>query len=268
MAADVKALFDSGNLAGAIEALTQEVKAQPNDAVRRTFLFELLAFSGQLDRATKQLEVIAHQDFENEMAAQVYINLLHAEGLRRRLYSEGLKPEFLLDPPPYVDLHLQAIKCLRENKPGEAQALLDQSEDARGMASGRFGDQAFEEFRDCDDTLAPFLELMLVRDYIWLPIEQVTELEISRPEHPRDLLWTPVRVGLTNGTQRRAYMPTRYANSHQHGDDLIKLGRSTDWESSAGGPVTGVGQRQFLVGDEALAMLELPLTTFGNPASQ
>ena len=109
----VKELFDSGNLDGAIEALTKEVKANPNDAVRRTFFFELLSFSGQLDRAAKQLEVIAHQDFENEMAAQVYINLLHAEGLRARLYSEGLRARVLARSPPYVHLHLEAIKCLR-----------------------------------------------------------------------------------------------------------------------------------------------------------
>ena len=163
------------------------------------------------------------------MAAQVYINLLHAEGLRRKLYAEGLKPEFLLDPPPYVQLHLQAIDRLRENKPLEAQALLDQSEEQRPDSSGKIGESAFEEFRDCDDVLAPVLELMLIRDYIWLPIEQVTELEISQARRPRDLLWTPVRVGLIDGTQRRAYMPARYVDSHQNADELIKLGRATDW---------------------------------------
>jgi type VI secretion system protein ImpE len=268
MAADVKQLFDSGNLSGAIEALTSEVKAHPNDAARRAFLFELLAFSGQLDRAAKQLEVIGHQDIENEMAAQVYINLLHAEGLRRRVFAEGLKPEFLLDPPAYAALHIEALGCLRDNNAQRARELLDESEAARPLVRGRMGDTAFEEFRDCDDTLAPFLELMLIRDYIWLPIEQVTELEISPPERPRDLLWAPVRVGLTNGSQRRAYMPTRYVNSHQHADELVKLGRVTDWTSAGGGPVTGVGQRLFLAGDEAVAMLELATVTFDNASSE
>ena len=262
MAADVKQLFDSGQLAAAIAAQTEEVKAHPADAARRAFLFELLAFTGQLDRATKQLEALAHQDIEAELAAQVYVNLLHAEGLRQKLYSAGLKPEFLLDPPAYVQLHLQAIDRLRENKPREAQALLDQSEDQRPDSSGKIGDLSFDEFRDCDDVLAPVLELMLIRDYIWLPIEQVTELEISRPERPRDLLWTPVRVGLVDGTQRRAYMPARYVDSYRHEDDLIKLARATDWIAADGGPVTGVGMRQFLAGDDACAMLELEDVTF------
>jgi len=126
----------------------------------------------------------------------------------------------------------------------------------------QIGEQAFDEFRDCDDVLAPVLELMLIRDYIWLPIEQVTELEISRPERPRDLLWTPVRVGLVDGTQRRAYMPARYVDSYRHEDDLIKLARATDWIATDGGPVTGVGMRQFLAGDEACAMLELEDVAF------
>ena len=262
MPADVKQLFDSGQLAAAIAAQTEEVKAHPADAARRAFLFELLAFTGQLERAAKQLEALAHQDIEAEMAAQVYINLLHAEGLRRKLYTGGLKPEFLLDPPAYIQLHLQAIDRLREKKPREAQALLDQSEDERRESSGKIGENPFEEFRDCDDVLAPVLELMLIRDYIWLPIEQVTELEISRPERPRDLLWTPVRVGLVDGTQRRAYMPARYVDSHQVDDELVKLGRATDWIGTEGGPVTGVGMRQFLAGDEACAMLELEDVAF------
>jgi type VI secretion system protein ImpE len=261
MATDVKQLFDSGNLAGAIDALTQDLKAHPADAARRTFLFELLSFAGQWDRAAKQLDVIAHQNVESELGAQVYQNLLHAEGLRARVFTQGLKPEFLLDPPAYVELHLAALNCLRENRPGDAESLLDQSLEARPTLRGQIGEEPFEEFFDCDDVLAPVLELMLIRDYIWLPLEQVQELEISRPERPRDLLWAPVRVVLTDGTQRRAYMPTRYFGSHEHPDDQVKLGRMTDWRASEGGPVQGVGQRQFLAGENAFAALELPNVT-------
>jgi type VI secretion system protein ImpE len=259
-----KQLFDSGDLSGAIEALTQEVKTNPGDAARRTFLFELLAFAGELDRANKQLDVISHQDAQSEWATQVYVNILHAERSRARLFSEGLKPEFLLDPVDYIHLHLQAINCLRENRLGEARSLLDQSEEARPALGGQINGQSFDEFRDCDDLLAPVLELILIRDYIWLPIEQVRELEISRPERPRDLLWIPVRVVLIDGTQRRAYMPTLYCGSHKHPDDLVKLGRMTDWKTSANGPVLGVGLRQFLVGDDARAVLELPPVKFAS----
>ncbi|HEX3727818.1 MAG TPA: type VI secretion system accessory protein TagJ [Pirellulales bacterium] len=262
---NVKQLFDSGNLPGAIDALTEEVKAHPADPARRTLLFELLAFAGQFDRAAKQLDVISHQNVEAEWATQVYANILHAEQTRARVFSAGLKPEFFLDPPDYIHLHLDAINRLREGQGDEARALLDRAEEARPAHGGTAGDKPFEDFRDCDDVLAPFLELILIRDYIWLPLEQVRQLEISRPERPRDLLWAPVRVVLADDTSRRAYMPCLYCGSHAHGDNQVKLGRMTDWKSGPDGIVSGAGLREFLVGDDVCAMLELPTITFGAP---
>ncbi len=256
-----KELFAAGDLKAAIAAATQQVKSQPNDAGWRTFLFELLAFSGELDRAGKQLEVVAHQDMQNELAAQVYLNLLHAEGLRQKVFSAGQKPEFLLDPPAWVHLQLDAVNRLREQKPAEAEALLHQAAEGRADVTGEWNGKSFADFRDCDDILAPVLELMLIRDYIWLPLEQVRELEVAKPERPRDLIWTPVRVTLADGSQRRAYMPARYPRSEQNADDAIKLGRATDWQSVSDNLVLGAGQREFFVGDESVPMLQLETIT-------
>lgn len=251
-----KELFDQGDLKGAIAAVTQEVKAHPAEPQRRTLLFELLCFSGDLERADRQLDVIGHQDAMAEPAVQVYRNILHAEQLRRRLYTESLRPELLLDPPAFVQLHLDAIGRLREQRFGDASALLEQSEAMRPALHGRLDDQAFEEFRDCDDVLAPFLELIMLRDYVWLPFAQIRELEISVPERPRDLLWNPVRVVLSTGVQHRGYVPVLYNGSHQHPDDQVKLGRLTDWSTSEGGPTLGIGQRMFLAGEEGHSFLD------------
>jgi type VI secretion system protein ImpE len=49
-------LFKTGMLSDAIAAQVQEVKSHPADHGRRLFLFELLAFAGDLDRARKQIE--------------------------------------------------------------------------------------------------------------------------------------------------------------------------------------------------------------------
>ncbi len=253
---NAKQLFDAGNLSAAIDTLTAEVKAAPNDAPQRTFLFELLCFAGELERAGRQLDVIGHLDAAAEPAAQVYRNILHAEQLRRRLYADGLKPEFLLDPPEYVHLHLDAVNRLRENRPAAAKALLDQSEDSRPALGGTIDGHVFDEFRDCDDLLAPLVELIVLRDYIWLPFEQIRELEIGAPERPRDLLWAAARIVLSDGSQHRGYIPVLYCGSHQHADNQVKLGRMTDWRSSDPGPVLGQGQRLFLAGDEDRPMLE------------
>ena len=55
-----KALFDAGELGRAVEELLREVNANPADTTRRTFLFEWLCFTGDWDRAEKQLDVIGH----------------------------------------------------------------------------------------------------------------------------------------------------------------------------------------------------------------
>ena len=55
---EAKGLLDAGNLTAAIEAATREVKAHPADVAARTFLFELLLFAGEWERALKQLDVV------------------------------------------------------------------------------------------------------------------------------------------------------------------------------------------------------------------
>ena len=55
---DAKELFDRSDLAAAIVALNDDIKRHPTDARLRTFLFELLCFAGEYERAHRQLEVL------------------------------------------------------------------------------------------------------------------------------------------------------------------------------------------------------------------
>lgn len=253
---DPKQCFEAGDLAGAIQTVTAEVKVRPTDAVARTFLFELLCFAGELDRAQRQLDAIGHQDAQAEWPAQVYSNLLHAERSRRRLFADGLRPEFLADPPPYVQLHLDAVNRLREGSAREAKELLARAEDILPTIAGKINGRACDEIRDCDDLLAPFLEVMILRDYVWLPWEQIREMETSPPERPRDLIWLPVRLVLADGSPQRGYLPLLYCGSHEHADNQVKLGRLTDWRDDDG-LVRGVGQHMLLAGEDAVALLEV-----------
>lgn len=254
---DAKQQFQAGHLAGAIEAVTAEVKSRPTDAASRAFLFELLCFAGELDRAQRQLDAIAHQDSRAEWPVQVYSNLLQAERARRRLFSEGLRPEFLGHTADYVQWHLDAVDRLREGRASEAGELLNRSHQARPVVAGTVNGRAADEICDCDDVLAPFLELLILRDYLWLPLDQLCDLEISPPERPRDLIWLPAKIVLADGSQRRGYLPTLYCGSHLHADDRVRLGRMTDWIQSGGGPIRGVGLHTLLVGEEALGLWDI-----------
>ncbi len=48
-----KEIFQAGKLADAIKTLGAEIREIPSDKQRRTFLFELLCFAGEFDRAEK-----------------------------------------------------------------------------------------------------------------------------------------------------------------------------------------------------------------------
>jgi len=262
---DANELFRAGKLSEAIQAQTELVKTQPGNQELRPFLFELLCFDGQFDRADKQLDAIGKIDVEAEMAAQVYSNILQAERNRALLFSDGLPPEFLLDIPDYVSKHLGAIKHLSEKQPAQAQALIDEASQKWPELSGTNGGTAFEGFRDCDDILAPVFEFFLIRDYVWVPFEQIKELEISPPQRPRDLLWAPCRIITVDDKQLRGYAPILYPGSHKESDEQIKLGRVTDWRSVEGGPTTGIGHRVYLVGEEDKAALEVGELIFHVP---
>ena len=67
-----KELFEAGKLAEAIQALGAELRENPTDARRRTFLFELLCFAGEYDRAEKHLDVLSQGGKDAELGALLY----------------------------------------------------------------------------------------------------------------------------------------------------------------------------------------------------
>jgi len=72
-------LFRSGHLLAPLEQLNHEVRSRPADIQRRTFLFELLRFVGDYQRAELQLEVLGQQSATAEIGVQVYHHILTAE---------------------------------------------------------------------------------------------------------------------------------------------------------------------------------------------
>src|SRR5262245_1728343 len=95
-------LYRRGDLQEGIQAQINEVKAAPGDHAKRTFLFELLAFSGDLERARKQIEVIKYDQMEMNAAVAHYRKLLDAEEARRKLFDGGIAPQFLDKAPNHV----------------------------------------------------------------------------------------------------------------------------------------------------------------------
>ena len=87
-----KELFAAGKVREAEKMLTAYLREHPSDLSQRTFLFELLCFSGDYARAEKQLAVLAAGSVESETGAIVYYAALHAEKTRHELFEKQAFP--------------------------------------------------------------------------------------------------------------------------------------------------------------------------------
>jgi len=225
-------LFQAGKLNEAVQALGAEVRDNPTDVRRRTFLFELLCFQGEYDRAEKHLHVLAGSNPEAQMGAVLYFSALHAERVRHDLF---LKKEYPSVPA---------------------------SGNTRG---GTIDGRPFESLEDADPRVGPRLELFAAGAYLWIPFEHIEAIEIQKPSRLRDLLWVPalVRTGPSfRGTELgEVLLPVLAPFSYKHPDDNVRLGRATEWQEVDGLQVP-VGQRMFSVDEDEVSLLDSRLIEF------
>jgi type VI secretion system protein ImpE len=247
-----KSLFDEGKLGPAIEKLTSEVKTTPGNVGLRTFLFELLCFSGDWDRAERQLDVIGHQNASAKIGVEAYRNNINAERHRREFFVNGVKPHFLKEPPSYIETLVSAVKELNDGNYDRVEELLERVEQERPRLSGKSNDCVFRDFGDSEDLIAPVLELFVLDKYTWLPFEHIKQIEILPPRSLRDLLWANARIETIDGAAAEVFAPVLYAGSCDHPDDEVKLGRRTEWSSLN----RAAGSRLFLIDDEEKHIFE------------
>jgi type VI secretion system protein ImpE len=253
---NASALFKAGKLQEAIAAQTQQVRDDPADQSKRLFLFELLAFAGDLDRARRQIDALNYEEPDLQMAALGYRQLLDSEQARRQVFREKVTPRFVGQPGDHVLLRLDALQRLQDNRPAEAVEVLARADEAVPPMKGMLNDKPFESLRDCDDLFGPVLEVMAQGSYFWVPLEQVATLAMNPPKYPRDLLWFPARLAMRDGPTAEVFVPVVYPGAHEQDNEAIKLGRLTDWKTVEGGPVLGIGQHMFQAGDEDVSLLQ------------
>src|ERR1700738_2519852 len=109
-----KELFDAGNVRDAASTLAASLRERPTDVKSRTFLFELLCFSGQYDRAEKQLGILAQGSHETEMGATRYYSALHAEKSRHAMFQKEEFPTEPAAPSPSGVLNGKSFESIRD----------------------------------------------------------------------------------------------------------------------------------------------------------
>ena len=221
-------LYHVGQLGAAIQALGAELRDNPADAKRRTFLFELLCFAGEYDRAQKHLDVLAGQGPDSATGALLYRAALNADRMRTDLF---LKRD-------YPEVHESDVPV-----------------------SGTLNGKPFESIEDADPRIGARLEIFAAGQCMWLPLVHIASVEMEAPKRLRDLLWPPalVRTGPAfKGTELgEVLMPALAPLSFQHKDDAVRLGRSTVWEEQENGDVIPFGQKMLLVDGEDFPLLEV-----------
>lgn len=224
-------LYDAGRLDAAIEALGAELRSHPLDAHRRTFLFELLAFAGQYDRAGKQLGVLASAGSQAEAGTLLYRAALDGERVREHMFATGDFPAGAAPGP------------------------------VRGTLNGR----PFDHVEDADPRVGARLEVFAGGRYLWLPFAHLAAVRMEAPARLRDLRWAPAR--LATGPSVRdlelgeVLLPALTPAAWRHADPDVRLGRATDWDDLPDGDFAPVGQKLLRLhtadGESLVPLLEV-----------
>ncbi|MCW4026637.1 MAG: tetratricopeptide repeat protein [Candidatus Bathyarchaeota archaeon] len=251
-------LLKEGKLDAAVESVSDQLRARPLDSKLRMALFELLCFQGQFDRAIKQLDAIesASRDPGFALSAHYYRSLLAAEQLRGRVFEGDALPEFPVEPPENVEGYVLFVKRIQSGDPGLGEAV-EKLESATPSMAGELNGESFAHIRDGDDRVASVLEAFWGEKYLWLPFEQIEELEIQEPKRLLDLFWARAKLSLKGLTLGDVLLPVIYPKSFAEDDESIRLGRKTVWRSSNDQFVYGVGRKSFLVDDEQVSITEI-----------
>ncbi len=219
-------LYREGKLSAAIQALSVELRDNPADQKRRTFLFELLCFAGEYERAEKHLDILAGASQDALTGTLLYRGALAAERTRNELFAKKDYPTTAAEP-------------------------------VRGALNGK----PFESLEDADGRIGPRLEIYAAGQYMWLPLAHIASVEIQPPKRLRDLLWAPALV--RTGPKFRSLelgevlVPALAPFTFRHADDAVRLGRMTVWEEQDGGEIVPFGQKTMLVDGEEFPLLEL-----------
>lgn len=261
-----KQLLAAGDLAGAIQAALDLVRANPTDIPARIFLFELSLFAGDWDRAEKQLDVIGHQDAGALIGSMIFRQGLAAERDRARFFDEGLKPGILAPPPAYIEDLLNANNRIREKNSAEARSILDTLEEERPAYACTVNGEVVEDFRDYNDPTMCIFEAIFKESYVWLPYENVVSIEFFEPKSLRDLFWRQAKVELSSGTNGEMFFPTLYVDTWRSGDDAARLGRKTDWLELGDDLFKGVGTKLYWMDGKDRSIMDLRTIEFSELA--
>ncbi len=260
-------LLQTGDPAGALKALQDEVRARPQDPKLRVFLFQLLCVLGQWERALNQLNVAAQLDPAALAMAQMYREAIRCEVLRAKVFEGATAPMVFGQPEEWLALLVESVLLAGRGQANEAAALRARAFDQAAATSGTVDDRPFEWIADADSRLGPVLEAIINGHYYWVPFVRLARLAIEAPQDLRDVVWMPAQLHFTNGGESVALVPTRYPGSERSADAQILLARQTVWSEAGPNTYHGLGQRLLATDSGETALMDVRTIAFAAAAA-
>jgi len=218
-------LFNEGRLTAAIDALGAALRVHPEDRRSRTFLFELLCFQGDHDRATACLDALCALDSTMVEAGSGYRSALMAQRARRTAWDS--------DTPP-------------------AGGTLP----VEGLLNGT----RFHAISDADPRIGSKLETIIGGRYCLLPLVHLRKVQAEPPERLRDLFWIHASVwtGPELGDERLdVLLPAMAVGTEGSENEGVRLGRGTEWAVDRRGWDVCLGPKYLRCDDQEVPLLEV-----------
>jgi len=230
-----RALYREGRLTESIASLQAWLRDAPDDRRARSFLFELLCFAGEFDRARTQLTLLAEDSNETRLGVAFYLAALTAETERQAWYKAN------------------AIVAA----PAEPEAL---------AVCGACNGNVFRGIQDLDPRLGENLEFLAAGRYHRIAFHNLARVEFFPPRKVRDLYWRLATVQLSpdmDSTELDSILvPVLYPQSFLFEDDVTRLGRATDFIASGSDLEIPYGQRIIAFGESQIPILEIESIEF------
>lgn len=249
--------LQQGDLDTALTALQNQIRSEPANPKLRIFLFQLLALSGQWDRALNQLKLVGELDAASLLMVQTYQTALVCEALRSQVFAGKHSPLIFGDPQLWVAELIEALRLEAAGNLTEAYAMRNQALQQAPAISGSINNENFAWLADADIRFGPILEAIVNGRYYWIPFQQIRSLKLEEPTDLRDMIWMPAEFTWINGGQASGLIPTRYPGAESSADNLIRMARKTEWIAVATEIYQGSGQRLLATDAQDYALLDV-----------
>ncbi|MES2355115.1 MAG: type VI secretion system accessory protein TagJ [Pseudomonadota bacterium] len=252
----------------ALKYLQEAVRAKPGDVKLRTFLFQLLAVTGQWERALTQLNVAAELDPTALAMAQMYGEAVRCEMLRAQVFEGKKSPMIFGQPEKWLALLIESLLLTASGKTAQAEDLRALAFEEAGASSGAIDAQPFSWIADADSRLGPVCEAIINGRYYWVPFSRLTAITIEKPEDLRDVVWMPAHFQFDNGGESVALIPSRYPSSESSEDGAIVLGRKTAWNEVSPNVYFGLGQRLITTDNKDASLMDIREITLNSVVAE